>query len=198
MLPANSFSSTSASAPPPPERTIPPPRRSSPEPRRRREPSPPPAKRFKASSPPPARRDRGRDRDRDHRRDDTRREDSGPASRRPSPPPMREAIPPAILWFLGTLPSANAFDGGFRHLIMPVEGNRSLYRDGYRSRVPNGGSYGASEARQHTTSVRCPQTSTSKGTFTPSCPRYVILFQRTYLSVDIVSSTGPPPRRGRY
>lgn len=84
-----------------------PPRRASPDNRgRRREPSPPPAKRFKPSSPPPgpARREREPQR-------------PAPPPRRPSPPPPAKeepTIPGQLLWFIGTLPSAAAFDGESR------------------------------------------------------------------------------------
>lgn len=126
---------------PEPRAPLPPPRRASPEPRRRREPSPPPAKRFKPSSPPPpARRgDRGGGYSRDRGGRD-RWDDGGnapPPRRAPSPPPHRESIPPALAWFLSTLPSASAFDGKnrrFRHY--PWRGIHHSHRIDPRSCLP--------------------------------------------------------------
>ncbi|KAG8882441.1 mRNA 3'-end-processing protein rna14 [Tulasnella sp. 331] len=73
-------------------------------PARRRDPSPP-SKRFKGGSPPPGPRGRNWERERD------RSQDMG--GRRPYSPRRKDvdAVPEGVAWFMGTLPSAVAFDG---------------------------------------------------------------------------------------
>ncbi|KAG9027591.1 mRNA 3'-end-processing protein rna14 [Tulasnella sp. JGI-2019a] len=73
-------------------------------PARRRDPSPPP-KRFKGGSPPPGPRGRNWERERDRSQDMSGRKPYSPRRK------DADAIPEGVAWFMGTLPSAIAFDG---------------------------------------------------------------------------------------